>query len=235
MVFVQLRSGKKYNTKSKMKGKRKAYRRRGVNTSVVKVATGFPDRMITKLEYRASLDLDSQYAGPVIHDYRLNSVYDPDAAVGGGQPLWRDEYSLIYEKYRVFSAKYEIKLVPVASNGTPIRVVTLATGENGSLPTDIATAWEQNRAVNKLVPPGGDTVTVLRGNISLPKLLGQTSTAFKGDDGNFALMVTNPTNPATLRLMLASVNPSVDHCKWAVDIKIIYGVEFFQRTTPNPS
>lgn len=227
---------KRFQKKRPAYKKKMTKRRRGVNTSIVKVSTGFPDRMITKLEYRASLDVNSQYGGPVIHDYNLNSVYDPDLTnLTGGQPLWRDEYSLIYEKYRVFAASYEFKIVPVASNGTPIRVVSLMTPEQGLMPTDIATAWEQNRTVNRLIPSGDDKLTVLRGSVSLPKLRGQTSIAFKGDNGNEALMVQNPVNPARLRLLLASVNSAVSDCKWAIDVRITYSVEFFQRTTPNPS
>lgn len=232
MIGPRLKSGAFY--KKRPARKRRAYKRRGVNTSVVKAALGFPDRMITKLEYRDSLDLNSPYGTIELRDYRLNSIYDPTVASGGHQPNWRDQYSLIYQKYRVFKATYEIKLVPISSNGTPIRVVTLATADS-TPPMDIATAWEQNRTTNRLIPPGADTIATLRGSINMPKLQGQTSVAFKGDDGNFAFMSANPTNRATLRLLLASVNDQVSENKWIADVKITYHVEIFDRIVPDPS
>lgn len=235
MVFVQLRNGKSFRTKGGKKYKSKrAYNRRGVNTSVVKAALGFPDRMITKLEYRTSIDLNSEYGTIETNDYRLNSIYDPEITSTGHQPMWRDQYSLIYQKYRVFKATYEIKLVPISSNGTPIRVVTIASADP-TLPLDIATAWEQNRTENRLVPPGPDTIVTLRGSVNMPKLQGQTAVAFKGDDGNFAFMSTNPTNRATLRFLMASANGTTAENKWLADVKITYHVEIFDRLTPDQS
>jgi len=119
---------------------------RGVNTAVVRAANGFPDRMVTKVEFRQALTISSVYGSCEKVDYRLNSIYDPTVALGGHQPMWTDQYSALYSKYRVFSCKYEVKLVAISSQGTPMRVVTLASGQNpAALPTDIATAWEQNR------------------------------------------------------------------------------------------
>lgn len=198
----------------------------------VRGALGIPDRMITKLEYRTSHDFVSTFGTADILDYRLNSVYDPESATGGGQPLWTDEMATLYNKYRVFNCRYEIKMVAINSNGTPIRVVTLATASPGVLPSDIATAWEQNRSASRLVPPGADTITTLRGNISLPKLQGQTSVAFKGDDKNYALLTANPVNPATLRFIGASVNGSAELVQYTMDIKLTYSVEFYDRKIP---
>jgi hypothetical protein len=40
--------------------------------------------------------------------YRLNGPYDPDAAVGGGQPRGYDQLTPIYDQYRVVRADVEI-------------------------------------------------------------------------------------------------------------------------------
>lgn len=226
-------------------GKRKNYRKlagmktrrpRGVNTVTVRGALGIPDRMVTKLEYRVARTMSSPYGVIDKVDYNLNSIYDPEAALGGHQPFWTDQYAALYNKYRVFNCKYEIKLCAIASNGTPIRVVCLSSAAPvGTLPTDVATAWEMNRTASKLIPAGPDRITTLRGNISIPRLQGQTATAFKGDDGNFALITADPTNFATLRFLAASVNNTVETVQYTMDVKLLYSVEFFDRKSQFPS
>lgn len=215
------------------KSRMMSFRRRGVNTSKVRAALGFPDRMITKLEYRTS-GIYSVAATPGYIDYNLNSIYDPEIAVGGHQPLWTDQYEAVYNKYRVFRCKYEVKIMALSTGGTPARYVALASAQApGVLPTNIGDAWEQNRTANQVLPSGPDRVTTVRGNIALPKLQGQTSVEFKGDDGNDALLTANPTNPAVLRTIIESVNGN--ETQYTYDIRLTYFVEFFDRKTPHVS
>lgn len=208
-------------------------RRRGVNTVKVKAALGFPDRMISKLEYRTN-GIYSVALSPQYIDYNLNSIYDPEVALGGHQPLWTDQYAALYNKYRVFRCKYEVKIMSLSTGGTPARYVALASAQStSSLPTNIGDAWEQNRTANKVLPSGPDKVTVVRGNISLPKLQGQTVVEFKGDDDNTALLSANPTNPAILRTIIESANGN--ETQYTFDIKLTYFVEFYDRKTPHTS
>lgn len=214
----------------------KRWARRGVNTSKVKSALGFPDRMITKLEYRTSASWSSTGGATSYYDYRLNSIFDPEVALGGHQPLWTDQFAAVYNKYRVFAVKYVLKIVGNSTGGVPARVVALASGEApAALPATITAAWEQNRTGNKLIAPGQDTIITMRGKYSLPKLQGETSVEFKGDNGNEALLTANPTNAATLRLMMESTNTTAGEVQYLFDLSIIYFVEFFERLAPGTS
>lgn len=240
MVLTRLRSGAgkrvNYRALAGMKPKRTYRRRRGVNTTKVKRTLGIPDRMITKLEYRVGKQINSSFGATAIVDYRLNSIYDPEIALGGHQPMWRDQYDALYNKYRVFRCKYEFKICAINSNGTPLRVVTLSSAQQpSSLPSTITTAWEQNRTGNRLIPSGSDKITTMRGNISLPYLQGQTSVAFKGDDDNASGMGGDPVNWAVLRFLAESANSSAETVQYSIDVKLTYFVEFFDRKTPSPS
>lgn len=236
-MTTRLRSGAgrrvNYRALAGMKPKRTYRRRTGVNTSKVRKTLGFPDRMITKLEYRTN-GIFNVSAVDSFYDFRLNSIYDPDVTSVGHQPLWSDQYQAIYKKYRVFRCKYELKLVALSTGGTPARCVTMANGQpSAAFPVTIEDAWEQNRTANRLIPSGPDKITTLRGNISLPYIQGQTSVEFKGDDGNTSVFTTNPTNDAILRIIFGSVNGNETQFAW--EIKLTYFTEMYERVIPLPS
>lgn len=68
--------------------------------------TGFPDRLTTNLVYTDSFILVPAVGTPMpFKTYRLNGVFDPDQALGGGQPQYYDQMALIYRRYCVNGAK----------------------------------------------------------------------------------------------------------------------------------
>lgn len=236
-MTTRLRSGAgrrvNYRALAGMKKRMIRRARRAPNTVRVRSTLGFPDRMITKLEYRTAGIYN--FAGSTIrYDYNLNSIFDPEVALGGHQPLWTDQYQAIYNKYRVFKCLYKITITALSTGGTPARYVALSSAQpTSALPATIGDAWEQNRTGNKVLPSGPDKLTVVKGVIYLPRLQGQTPTEFKGDDGNSAPLIANPTNPAILRTMLESVNGNPT--EYSFDIQLTYFVEFFDRVTPHIS
>lgn len=80
---------------------------RGTNpTSLVRVrGIGMPDRLITNLVYSDNKTLTPGAGSLGFSVFRLNSVFDPDEAVGGGQPTYHDQISTMYKRYRVLGAK----------------------------------------------------------------------------------------------------------------------------------
>lgn len=49
--------------------------------------------------------------------YRADSIFDPVYAVGGGQPMLTDQYSTLYNRYRVSACKIEVTALPYAGGG----------------------------------------------------------------------------------------------------------------------
>jgi hypothetical protein len=72
----------------------------------------FPKSMRVKLKYNAIFD-GSITAGatPTQYNWRANSVFDPDAAVGGGQPRGFTQWSNFYEKYHVVKSSCRLRLL----------------------------------------------------------------------------------------------------------------------------
>lgn len=81
---------------------------RGTNpqNAVVFRGIGFPDRLTTNLVYADSFILDPSAGTPFPYTvWRMTSLYDPQYAIGGGQPTYFDQLALIYSRYKVNGAK----------------------------------------------------------------------------------------------------------------------------------
>lgn len=81
---------------------------RGTNPqNVVRVrGIGMPDRLITNLVYSDSLILDPSAGTPTPYFViNMASAFDPQFAIGGGQPTYWDQLALIYKKYQVVGCK----------------------------------------------------------------------------------------------------------------------------------
>ena len=63
---------------------------------------GFPDRLTTNLVYTDTIILDPSAGTPCPNKtYTLNGCFDPDFSLGGTQPTYWDQLSLIYNRYKV--------------------------------------------------------------------------------------------------------------------------------------
>jgi len=79
------------------------------------IPNGIPNTFITKMRYCQIIELDSSVTGnSVTYPFRANSLYDPDVSLidpSQHQPMYRDEFALLYRKYCVL--KSTIKMTPV--------------------------------------------------------------------------------------------------------------------------
>jgi len=81
---------------------------RGTNpaNAVTFQGKGFPDRLTTNLVYTDSIILDPSAGTPCPNKtYTMNGCFDPDFSLGGTQPTYWDQLSLIYSRYKVKGAK----------------------------------------------------------------------------------------------------------------------------------
>lgn len=89
--------------------KRKAIQRKVKHNQggfLVRTPFGFPNNFETTLVFGDTYTLTTATQGtPVSKYYGLNTLYDPDPALGGGQPYWFDQFMSIYERYSVLGAK----------------------------------------------------------------------------------------------------------------------------------
>lgn len=84
------------------------FHHRGTNpqNAVAFRGIGFPDRLTTNLVYAESFILDPSAGNPVpFVSYNLASLFDPQDAIGGGQPTYFDQLAAVYRRYIVNGAK----------------------------------------------------------------------------------------------------------------------------------
>lgn len=76
----------------------------------------YPNGLIAKHKYTEATVLQGSYTqgdipSTAMYSFRCASMFDPDRAAGGHQPLFYDEMSLIYNQYRVLGARARIRYV----------------------------------------------------------------------------------------------------------------------------
>lgn len=112
------------------KAKRRAARRRRFRRGTIKLMRGIvAQRTVAKLRYSDIITIPASTSGtPESYVYRANSLYDPQHALGGHQPLGFDEMMAMYNHYTVIGAKLTLSPLYTAPSTAIMYGVTLAAG-----------------------------------------------------------------------------------------------------------
>lgn len=78
---------------------------------MVSYASLVKEKVITVLQYVDTKTI-APASGAAHHVFRLNSIFDPDVTGVGHQPAYHDQWSALYNKYRVLSATWKIVFKP---------------------------------------------------------------------------------------------------------------------------
>lgn len=121
--FAPYRKGKKRSTTAR-RGTRMIRR-------VPRLVPGsFPPLKRVKLKYVTQVSLNPSTS---LNDYavfRANSLYDPEYATGGHQPMWHDVYASVYDNYRVYFSK--ITVVPLNNHVVNVYATNQTSGTTTS-------------------------------------------------------------------------------------------------------
>lgn len=185
-----------------------------------------PERMLTKLRYCFETDITSGQA--LLNSdtvFRANSIYDPEYAAGGGQPLGHDQLQNLYTSYKVHACR--IRATFTSNGGVPTRICVLPTVSPTSF-TAMLDACEQPYAKTKAIATyngGLSSVKVGQKNMT-KKILGLKDL----DDDEEALFGADPVNPWYYHVHV-STDPytSTNYIVGALYVELVYYVECFQR------
>lgn len=100
--------------------RRPRFRRRHRKKKVLVTKGLLGKKAIVRMKYATEVTITPSASSMAVHTFRANSIFDPDLTGVGHQPLSRDQYALLYNTYRVLSAK--IKVTPLnnlATNSVP--------------------------------------------------------------------------------------------------------------------
>jgi len=133
--------------------------------------------------------------------FNLNSIFDPDRTGTGHQPLGRDQYATLYNRYRVLAVKVKVVFTTDATIVTAGQTVGILAENSGSAYTNLDAAFEQQGAIHTMCIPG--QTKTFRKTYQLNDVTGVTKTAYK-DDRFQSLMSTSPTEEICLHVLFGS-------------------------------
>ena len=141
----------KKRTYKKKTYKKRSYKKRNAIVKNPVNYIGFPKQQTVKMRYVSTFSLDLSAAAYQTHSFVCNSIFDPDAALGGHQPLGHDQWMAFYNHYTVLGAKCSVSLSgQQATNPTPVLCAIFVSDDLTSAFDPIKLA-EQGRCRYKLL------------------------------------------------------------------------------------
>lgn len=204
---------------------RRGYRRftSGVSTIGVPFSPIIaPDKTVVRLKYTAN----TTRGNVVFSDtqFRLNSPFDPEVAVGGNQPTGFDQWSAFYNRYRVFRCDVHVQQIGTAVVGN----VVMITPANSSSPfVSIQEQMSNPRTVSKMAA-GGTSVIDIKRSYYLPAITGLTAGQYKADNDYSAPTNGNPNAIMNLHLGIGASDVTTTQGTGGF-ITLVYHIEFFDR------
>jgi len=165
------------------------------NARAVRLGAGpVPQRSFVTLKYCIGYQSPS-----TIFDkpFNLNSIYSPEVS-GGHQPLGRDQYGALYNRYRVWSCSARVQ---ATSYGTKPMAFALVPNNSTSTYSAFDVACEQKGAIMKVIPVQGQTISIYK-KFSCRQITGTDKKGYM-DDRFQALFGATPTENIILHLVFA--------------------------------
>lgn len=176
-------------------------------------ATTFPQQMKVCLKYDHNANFTTTVSIANDTKFRLNSIFDPDLSGVGHQPQGRDQWNLLYNRYRVDSVRVTVRTLSMSAHGM---MICLFPNNNSTTITDVDQMVESPLVTCKAVGTG--TATTIVKFIDLKQLNGVSKNMYENDDRFQALFSTNPTETLILHVglwelgSLASITASFNIC-----------------------
>ncbi len=165
--------------------------------------------------------------------FRLNSIFDPNAAVGGTQPYGYDQLATLYNRYRVLKTKY--KVIFAAATSGYNAVVVPSNGALNPVVSDLTTLtaaamnpWARYVNYNLGAPPPR-----VSGKINLNVLGGVARVEYLTDDRFEAQIGANPAEVISLNIGIQ--NPSAGTITISYMVELEYEVDLHDPILQAPS
>ncbi len=207
-------------------------RKKTASKTVMKGPGPIPDRLFVKLKY-ADTFVTTAASVPAIHVFRT-SIHDPDESGTGHQPMGHDEYSVLYNKYRVMGIAY--RCIAMNESTTNQQDCVIIPKPNATGITTGNQLWEIPYSKPRVIAPEGSgrSTTVFKGYMSPSRILGITKEQYRTDVSYSATMGANPALTARLHLYSQPSDTSTTSTtRWKVNF--VFYCELFDRHTLSTS
>lgn len=150
--------------------------------------------------------------------YRLNSLYDPRFATGGGQPYGRDQMAAIYRLYTVLAVKWKVIFIPRPTTVSSDIICSVRPAADSVTPLTTNQLMEDRLAQFKVVT-GHNPRAVIQGYGKLGKIMGLRQDTVQIANPQKADVEADPARQAYLMISAVSNNESNVPCEIYVYIK----------------
>lgn len=208
------------------KRRRRSYRRRRNTALSVQRQPGFANQQIVYMRYVTNISIDAAVAATGSHEFRANSIFDPDVTGVGHQPMGRDEWSVAYDHYTVLGASIKCTFL---SQGTGIDTSSFLGGilldDDSTAITNPAALMEQGKARYKLITnnSASKSYAIVRHYYNPRKFFGVKDMKDNRDMLG-AQFAANPTENVHFRVFVAPFDNSADLADQEVLVQITYKV-----------
>lgn len=190
-----------------------------------------PDRLFVKLRYA---DIVTHTTSAIANTMTVvltyqSSLFDPNYATGGHQPMWFDQWANMYSSYRVYGIGYTITANVENKNETCIFGVRHLNNP-AVLDTTIVTWMERRDAkVRVLGSVNANNKGTIKGYMSVAKTRGISKYTIRSDN-NFEATFTS--NPALMGYIGIYDQATAASALITYSVQLTYYAELFDKVTP---
>lgn len=196
-----------------------------------------PDRFNASLIYSDTVTLNPGAGTLVHHDFRLNSLYDPDLTGTGHQPRGFDQLMAFYQRYRVYGCKMDVcMLSPAATDAARFKWCVLVSGQSVT-PTWTQYAAEEhpNRVSPVYLATHGITAVMPRytGYVTMKDIYQVKD--IEDDADATGTTSSNPPRGAFMQLIGTAIDNFVNPDPIEFQVTLTFYSTFFKPTNPGAS
>lgn len=199
------------------------------NPSRLKYPGVCPDVMQVQLKYSTNSLYNA--ASPNVKVYRGNGAFDPEFAVGGGQPMGFDQWSAFYRRYRVIACKVTARATNgISTNSSGVFVVPLNTSAITTSPSEYLEHHKCKQTDTTMLSSGSSSCSV----VNYTSTASQRGLPYDGVQYERDLSAStgaNPTQEWFWHVGVYDPSGSVSTVDSTVALEIVYYIEFFDRQT----
>jgi len=168
---MKVKTNKKLTKKKGAFRRKRPFKKATLSRSLVTAGKGFPTKMIMTHKYFENIDLSNVAGSTGIHNFRANSMFDPNMTGSGHQPYYTDQLGAIYNHYFILGSKITVTIAHKASTNTMSVACVYLNDDTTVTPTYYA-LQEQNKARFVTLPFGSNDPFKIVCNYSAKKTFG---------------------------------------------------------------
>lgn len=193
----------------------------------------FPRVMYTRVKFADSYALSQTVVNTSVGwQFRLNSIYDPQASVGGNTVTGHAQLASIYSRYWVMGAKVVVNFTDPTADGLRVGCRLLIDGNTSAIGTTLTNILNKPLTYVSGCNNTGSQKKSFSFDISPWSLMGISKLEYISNSSTYSSAISaNPAAATGCLFEIFAVDPVNNSNSIRADIKILYYTKFYGRIT----